>query len=114
MYIIYIQVLKIDNETMWVNLFLLKYLLNFPILLGLLKFLFKETCTNFYKKCTFIQVFSCNASYFLAESSERLVARCRDSSYFGQTFSSKNSSYIFYLFAEQIAKNKQTAWLLLF
>ena len=59
-------------------------------------------------------MFSCNASYFLAESSERLVAGSRESSYFGHIFSSNNSSYILYLSAEQIAKIKQTSWLLLF
>ena len=72
---------------------------------------------KFYKKCSFIQLFSCNASYFLAKSSERLVVEVGNLSILGKLFFlSKNSNYIVhvYLFVEQIAKNKQTAWLLLF
>ena len=106
MYIIYIQVLKILQRN-HVGLFFFLDISKFFNSSGTFKIFIQRKMYKFYKKCSFIQVFSCNASYFLAKSSERLVVEVGNLSILGKLFLPKiRAIYFIYLQNKLLKTNK--------
>ena len=59
---------------------------NLSILLGLLKFSFKEKCTNFTRNALSFKCFRAMLVIFFSKKFRKVGRGSRESSYFGQTF----------------------------